>query len=81
MLSTDPLWLDTKDLDPETKVGMNPQKSFAGGDEDRYVHDRVWGEVMKIHPIVKHQTPGEGVEREAQSPKELGDEHYPLPRP
>ena len=34
------------------EMGLDAQKSFAQMYKDRYVNKRVWGEMMKLDPIV-----------------------------
>ena len=42
------------------------------------MQEGVWGEVVEIYPVEEHQPTDKGVEREAQPPNKVGDEHNPL---
>ena len=41
-----------KEVAEELKVGFNAQKSFVQVYEDRIMNKRVWGNMMKLDPVV-----------------------------
>ena len=48
---------------PQAPVGRNPEKAFAEGDEDRYVKDRIGGEMMKLQAVNKEKSTKKFVDR------------------
>ena len=81
VLARNGLRLDVEDLEPHVEVRLDPQEGFAKDDEGRNMHKGVRGEIVKIQPVEEHQPPDKGVEREAESSNEVGDENHPLALP
>ena len=41
-----------KKVAKKVEMGLDAQKSFAQMYEDRYMNKRIWGEMMKLDPII-----------------------------
>ena len=57
-----------------------PEKGLAHDDERRDIEEGVGGKIMKIDPIVIHDSPNEQVEGKPESTDEMGKEHDSLMR-
>ena len=62
-------------------MGADAKESLAHDDKRRDVEDKIRGQIVEIQAIVEHEPPDKWVEREAQSAKEMGEEHHPLMGP
>ena len=53
------LRLDIEGLQPQAEVGPDAEEGLAHDDERRDVEDEVQGQIMKVQPIVEHETTDE----------------------
>ena len=60
-------------------MGLYAKECLAESDVCGDVENRGLGEMMEIEPIKEQETLEKGVEREAQTSDEVGDEDHPLP--
>jgi hypothetical protein len=56
-----------KEVVEEFKMGLDAQKSFAQMYKDGNMNKRVWGEMMKLDPVVIQESKKEIRERNSQS--------------
>ena len=48
------------------------EEGLTHDDERQDVKERIWGQIVKIHPVVEHETPYKGVKGESESGEEVG---------
>ena len=65
----------------QAKVGLDAEEGLAHDDKCRDIEDEIWSQIMEVQAVVIHEPPDEGVEWEAQSAEEVGEEYDPLTRP
>ena len=61
-------------------MGADAEESLAHDDECRDVEDEIWGQIMKVQPILEHEAIDEWMEGKPQSPDEVGEENHPFVR-
>ena len=59
---------------------LDAEESLTYNDEHRNVEDEVRGQIMKVQPVVEHETTDEWMKGKPQSAEEMRDENYPLIR-
>ena len=64
----------------EFKMGLDAQISFAQMYEDRNMNKRIWGEMMKLDPVVAQESRKERRARKPQSSFQKGGESNDFPR-
>ena len=52
----------------ELKMGLDAQKSFTQMYEDRNMNKRIWGQVVKLDPIIIQEPREKRQTRDSQSP-------------
>ena len=62
-------------------LGPDAEEGLAHDDKRRDVEDEIRGLITEIQAVVEHEPPDKGVEWEAQSAEEMGEEHHPLMGP
>ena len=78
VLPVDHLRLHIKNLEPKAEMWRDAEEGLTHDDERRDVKERIWGQIVKIQPVLEHETPHERVKGEYESTEEVGDEHHPL---
>ena len=59
-------------------MGLDAEEGLAHDDKHQDVEDELWGQIVEIHAVIKHEPPDKGMERESQSAEEMGEEYHPL---
>ena len=80
MLATYHLGLHIENLQPQAEVRWNPEEGLAHDDERRDIEKRVGGKIMKIDPIVIHDSTYKWVEGKPEPTDKMGKEHDSLVR-
>ena len=80
MLAIHHLRLHIEDLEPQPEVGLDAEEGLTHNDERRDVEDEIRGQIMKVQPVVEHETTDEWMEGKPQSAEEVVEENYPLVR-
>ena len=61
-------------------MGPDAEESLTHDDERRNVEDEVRGQIMKVQPVLEHETADEWMEGKPQFVEEVVEENYPLVR-
>ena len=72
--------LHIANLQPQVEVRQNPEKGLAHDDERRDIEKRVGGKIMKINPIVIHDSTYKWVEGKPEPTDKMGKEGTRLSR-
>ena len=48
-------------------MGPDAEESLAHDDERRYVEDEIWGQIMKVQPVIEHEAADKWMEGKPQS--------------
>ena len=59
-------------------MGLDAEEVLAHDDKRRDVEDEIGGQIMKIQPVVEHESVDKRVEGKSQSADEEGKKNYPL---
>jgi hypothetical protein len=60
----------------QLKIGLNAQKSFAQMYKDGNMNKRIWGQVVKLDPVIRQEPREERRTREPQSPFKVRGKSY-----
>ena len=72
--------LEVEKKSKEFKMGLDAQKSFAQMHEDGNMNERVWGQVVKLDPVIMQELREESRTREPQSPFKIRGKSYNFAR-